>query len=140
MRRRVRRCRGSRVRGVGPDHVPIQTRTLGPLNPCTLLLPAPLRAQRIRSSPIDREIKRLERPGQDEAVVAAGSFDGDILVEHVVEDPLGITRQRIAPASAAAITIGVALTRLVMDVKGGGLDLVLVRAADAETELVRRAG
>src|SRR5262249_36998991 len=96
-----------------------------------------LGAQPLRGLVIDRQRQLPEVPGEHDAVVAPGTLDRDVLVEHVVEDALGGTGERIAPATAAAVVIFVALAGVMLDVARLLSDLVRVRSAGAHDERVR---
>src|SRR5262245_48773467 len=78
---------------------------------------------------IDGERQLPEVAREDDTILAAGRFDRDVLVEHVVEHAVGRTVQRIAPAAAAAVVVLVGLAGVVLDVGGALPGLVRVLTA-----------
>src|SRR4029077_7755623 len=98
-----------------------------------------LGAQPRRGTRVDRERQLPEIAGEDHAVLAARGLDRDGLVEHVVEHAVGRPGERVAPATAAAVVVLVALARFVLDVGGALARLVRLVAADSYREQVRRA-
>src|SRR5581483_770858 len=91
---------------------------------CSLAtLPAQLRGCLL----VDGKGQVLEAASEDDAVVTLGTFDGDVLVEDVVEHGLRVAVERVAPTAAAAVVVDETLAGFERDPVSGVLDYDGVR-------------
>ena len=92
----------------------------------------PVRPEPLGGLVVDGEVHRLERAGDDDAVVAVRALHRDVLVPHVVEHGLDVPFEGVAPAAAAAEVVDQLVARLEQMRRddGGDPDLALGPLAD----------
>src|SRR5260370_22607580 len=82
----------------------------------------------------EREIRKGSR--EDDAIVALGTLDTDVLIEHIIEHGLGFTVERIAPSATATVVIHDPLSGADRHPVGGVLDAIRIVGLVSDDQLV----
>src|SRR5258708_549720 len=91
----------------------------------------------LRGGFVDSEREILKGSREDDAIVALGTLDTDVLVEHIIEHGLGFTIERIAPSATATVVIHDPLSGADRHPVGGVLDAIRIVGLVSDDQLVR---